>query len=507
VVALLALLLAGASEYFVAETLERFETTSGTFYGVERERGGREWGEPALLVDRGAAVGGLAWVPLTELVSREVPPDLLLVDSRRYGHIYGRLLGIRTPGAKLVIEGGEPRSFLRSWIERKNVERHALIEFEEGEWRAVNRDLEELREEFRAVARDETLAEERRVLLQDRLRRFKLAREREYARLAERYAELRERVERERIVLLDSEGQMIELPLSDVVGAHFVNRIEGMEALTLALGRFAQFVSEGPSAGGGRGGVLPAIFGTALMVFLMSVFVTPLGVLAAVYLREYARQGMVTRLLRLAINNLAGTPSIVFGVFGLGFFVYSAGASIDQLFYRDALPAPTFGTGGLLWTSLTLALLTVPVVIVATDEGLKAVPHGVREGALALGATRYESVTRVVLPAAAPGVLTGLILAIARAAGEVAPLMIVGLVNAAPRLPVDDRFPFVHLERKFMHLGMQVYEGGFQSAGGSGGMSGVFASAALLVLIVLVMNIAALALRHHLRRRYAGSHM
>ena len=143
----------------------------------------------------------------------------------------------------------------------------------------------------------------------------------------------------------------------------------------------------------------------------------------------------------------------VFGVFGLGFFVYGVGGSIDRIFFPEALPTPTYGTGGILWASLTLALLTVPVVIVASEEGLAAVPRIVREGSRALGATKFETLRRVVIPAAAPGIMTGLILAIARAAGEVAPLMIVGMVKLAPSLPLDGHFPFVHLERKFMHLG------------------------------------------------------
>lgn len=507
VAALFVLLLGGAGSHFVPERVERFDTSSGSFYGVQREVGGWEHEDSALIIDRGAAAGGLTWVPLADLVSRTLVPDLLLVESGTFGHLYGRLVGLQRDGARLTLEEGDSESLLEAWIERKESEQEELDAFKKGEWRVINRDLEELRDEADALARDESLTAERRVLLEKQLQRFQLAREREYTRLAERLAQLRARVESDRLVLLDAEGRVFELPLSDVVRARFVNRMSATESVSLALSRIVSFVSETPAAVGGSGGVLPAIFGTALMVLLMTVFVTPLGVLTAVYLREYARQGVVTRILRFAINNLAGTPSIVFGVFGLGFFVYSAGASIDQVFFSEALPAPTFGTGGLLWTSLTLALLTVPVVIVATDEGLRAVPRGVREAALALGATRYESVMRVVLPAAAPGVFTGLILAVARAAGEVAPLMIVGLVNAAPRIPVDGEFPFVHLERKFMHLGMLVYEGGFQGAGGSGGLSGVYASAFLLIVVVAFMNVAAIALRHHLRRRYAAGHM
>jgi phosphate transport system permease protein len=264
-------------------------------------------------------------------------------------------------------------------------------------------------------------------------------------------------------------------------------------------------VSAEPRESNTEGGIFPAIFGTVLMVFLMTVFVTPLGVLAAVWLREYARQGPLVRLVRIAVNNLAGVPSIVFGVFGLGFFVYGVGGTLDALLFAEALPTPTFGTGGILWASLTLALLTVPVVIVASEEGLAAVPRSLREGSLALGATRFETVWRVVVPAATPGILTGVILAMSRAAGEVAPLMVVGMVKLAPALPIDGTAPFVHLERKFMHLGFHIYDVGFQSPNVEATTPLVFATAFLLVLVVIAMNSAAIALRGRLRRRYRTS--
>ena len=196
-------------------------------------------------------------------------------------------------------------------------------------------------------------------------------------------------------------------------------------------------MSEEPRESNTEGGVFPAIFGTVMMVFIMSILVTPLGVLAAFYLREYAKQGPFVSAVRIAVNNLAGVPSIVFGVFGVGFFIYFVGGTIDRVFYSELLPTPTYGTGGILWASLTLALLTVPVVIVATEEGLAAIPRGTREASLALSATKLETTLRVVLPAVMPSILTGLILAMARAAGEVVPLMITGVVKLAPSLPLD----------------------------------------------------------------------
>jgi phosphate transport system permease protein len=228
-------------------------------------------------------------------------------------------------------------------------------------------------------------------------------------------------------------------------------------------------------------------------------------VLAALYLREYARQGLFVRLVRIAVNNLAGVPSIVFGVFGLGFFVYFVGGTLDQWFFAESLPTPTFGTGGILWASLTLSLLTVPVVIVASEEALSAVPRSMREASLATGATKLQTILRVVLPSAAPGILTGLILAMARGAGEVAPLMITGVVKLAPDMPLDGLFPYLHLERKFMHLGFHIYDVGFQSPNVEAAKPMVYATAVLLLLIVVLLNLTAIIVRNRLRKKYRTS--
>jgi phosphate transport system permease protein len=265
------------------------------------------------------------------------------------------------------------------------------------------------------------------------------------------------------------------------------------------------FVSGEPREANTEGGIFPAIFGTVLMVFLMTLAVVPFGVMAAVYLREYARQGAVVRLVRIAVNNLAGVPSIVFGVFGLAFFIYAVGGSLDQWLFPESLPNPTFGTGGILWASLTLALLTVPVVIVATEEGLSAVPRDFREGSLGLGATRFETIRHVIVPCALPGILTGLILAMARAAGEVAPLMLTGVVKLAPSLPLDGQFPFLHLDRKFMHLGFHIYDVGFQSPNVEAAKPMVYMTTLVLIVVVVTLNFLAVVLRDRLRKRYATS--
>jgi phosphate transport system permease protein len=263
-----------------------------------------------------------------------------------------------------------------------------------------------------------------------------------------------------------------------------------------------EFLSTDPREANTEGGIFPAIFGTVIMVLIMSVLVTPMGIIAAVYLREYAKEGVLVRLIRIAVNNLAGVPSIVYGVFGLGFFVYFIGGGIDQVLFPESLPAPTFGTPGLMWASLTLALLTLPVVIVSTEEGLARIPSAIREGSLALGATKAETLWRTILPMASPAMMTGLILAVARAAGEVAPLMLVGVVKLAPSLAVDGNWPFLHLDRKFMHLGFHIYDVGFQSPNVEAARPLVYATALLLVLVIIVLNISAITIRNHLREKY-----
>ncbi len=297
-------------------------------------------------------------------------------------------------------------------------------------------------------------------------------------------------------------GLVADIPLKDVKAAYAPNAMLTSEKLGHFARAFGRFLSESPRQSNEQGGVFPAILGTVVLVLLMTVIVSPLGVLAAIYLHEYAQRGPLTRLVRIAVNNLAGVPSIVYGVFGLGFFVYALGGSLDALFFEDRLPAPTLGTPGMLWAALTMALLTLPVVIVSTEEGLARVPASLREGSLALGATRAETLWRVVLPAASPAVLTGLILAVARATGEVAPLLLVGVAKYAPGLPVSTEYPFLHLDRQFMHLGFYVYDLGFQSTHLETVEGLVFATALLLVLIAVFLNIAAVLLRSRLREAF-----
>jgi len=307
------------------------------------------------------------------------------------------------------------------------------------------------------------------------------------------------------LVMLADGKTAKELRFDQIARLYRPNDMTGWGKINLYLSKIWEFLSANPRESNTEGGIFPAIFGTVMMVMIMTVAVVPLGVLAALYLHEYAREGFLVRQVRLAVNNLAGVPSIVFGMFGLGFFIYFMGSGIDQLFFADRLPAPTFGTGGILWASLTLALLTVPVVIIATEEGLASVPLANREAALALSATKFQMIRHIVLPHSTPGILTGLILAVARGAGEVAPLMITGVVKLAPAMPLDLSFPFFHLERKFMHLGFHIYDVGFQSPNVEAAKPMVYTTALLLLLIVLILNATAIIMRNRLRKRYRGA--
>jgi len=324
----------------------------------------------------------------------------------------------------------------------------------------------------------------------------------DYQEMSARRAELMKEIGRDTLIAETVDGREARLPLSTIIMGYQPNAMSFVEKVGHYVMEFKNFIFGYPREANTEGGIFPAIFGTVTMVIIMSIMVTPVGVLAAIYLREYAKQGPIVRVIRICVNNLAGVPSIVFGVFGVGFFVYFLGGNIDKLFFPEALPAPTFGTPGLFWASLTLALLTLPVVIVSTEEGLTRIPSAVRDGSLALGATKAETLWRVIVPMAAPAMMTGLILAVARAAGEVAPLMLVGVVKLAPTLPIDGTFPFIHLERKFMHLGFHIYDVGFQSPNVDAGRPLVYATALILVLIIVVLNLTAIHVRNKLREQY-----
>jgi phosphate transport system permease protein len=325
------------------------------------------------------------------------------------------------------------------------------------------------------------------------------------ADLAVKSRDLRKQLSQDTLEMVLFSGEKKNISLGNIIDVTWSNELSWFGRAGAFVTNIWRFMVEKPREANTEGGIWPAIFGTFVMTLLMSLAVTPVGVVAAIYLREYAKQGPIVRIVRIAVNNLAGVPSIVFGVFGLGFFVYILGGKIDDLFFSDKLPTPTFGTGGILWSALTMALMTVPVVIVATEESIAAVPRGAREGSLACGASKWQTIQRVVLPASIPGILTGMILAMARGAGEVAPLMLVGVVKLAPTLPLDTIYPFFHLDQKFMHLGFHIFDLGFQSPDSEAAKPMVFATTFFLIMLVMVLNLGAIILRERIRRRYATS--
>src|SRR5215210_670603 len=513
VLAILSLLVWKGFGYFWQEDLVEFTLKDGTRHL------GEIWEEEILpatpetpaadrlrvkIGNRDVAGLDFAWIDRADIASQRKPKDAVLLERLEWGNFHGYLREIRR-GDKVLAQGPDAVwKQLGVLLGQKAEERERIRDLEKGEIGDINAEIERLRLAQRRLDLEEVPAAER-TRRKAEIDQEIAAQEAVYQRLADRLFKIREGLMAETLVAQTAGGETKEIPVGAVVSAIRPDDLGVPGKLGLQIKRIWQFVVDDPRESNTEGGIFPAIFGTVMMVFLMSFAVAPLGVHAALYLREYAKQGPLVRMVRIAVNNLAGVPSIVFGVFGLGFFVYLIGGSIDQIFYPEALPTPTFGTGGILWAALTLALLTVPVVIVAAEEGLAAVPRIVREGSLALGATKLETIRKVVIPAAAPGILTGMILAMARAAGEVAPLMIVGMVKLAPTLPVDGRPPFLHPERKFMHLGFHIFDVGFQSPNVEATTPLVFATALLLITVVTLMNLLAIALRNHLRRKYAGS--
>ncbi len=433
------------------------------------------------------------------LVDRSTPADAVVWERLEWGNLHGFLQSVQFDGR--TIEGDEAWERYRQAQKRASALRHKIERIEKKEIGRINYQMEQLRLSERRLEIDGlSRADVPEPYLALDARRQEL--DQSYALLSEERARLYRALGRDSLIARTASGQEVSMPLSKLVTGYRPNDMNLLDKVLHWFGKLWEFVSEDPREANTEGGIFPAIFGTVMMVLLMSVFVTPFGILAALYLREYAKQGAVTRAIRIAVNNLAGVPSIVYGMFGLGFFVYFLGGNLDRLFYPEAGPAPVFGTPGILWSSLTLALLTLPVVIVATEEGLARIPRSVREASLALGATKAETLWRVVLPMASPAMMTGLILAIARAAGEVAPLMLVGVVKLAPSLALDGNAPFLHLDRKFMHLGFHIYDVGFQSPNVEAARPLVYATSFLLVLVIILLNMTAISIRNRLRERY-----
>ncbi len=466
-----------------AEPVYRLQFKTGN-----RERDGRDF----------------VWIDEAEIRSKDRPADLVRIVRSEYGDAFGRIVGARSlagddidvdaPGALTgLLDAGAGLRAERDRLETRlsDVRRPLTVLEEKLDLleRSANAKSDEGQRRIAALSAE---VDESSTRLRPSLDEIQAALDAAAGQL--RAGELE----------LQAGSSVFQVPLSNIIEVSRPNRM-GLAAKIAAAARHGVlFLVTEPREANTEGGIAPALFGTVLLVLLMSVAVVPLGVITAVYMTEYARPGPLLRLANQAVNNLAGVPSIVFGMFGLAFFIYGVGGTIDRTFFADRLPTPTFGTGGLLWASLTLALLTVPVVVVATREGLLAVPRSWRDGSLALGATQWQTLRRIILPASMPGILTGLILAVSRAAGEVAPLMLTGAVKLAPSLPVDGTAPFLHLQRKFMHLGFHIYDVSMQSPNVEAAKPMAFATTLVLLLLVVLMNLAAIVIRRRLRRAYRG---
>ncbi|MDT8452904.1 MAG: phosphate ABC transporter permease PstA [Gammaproteobacteria bacterium] len=437
------------------------------------------------------------WLAEHKIKQQSKPGNLIVLERVEWGDFYGYLKQVNEQG-ELVVEGESAWGELEKRMQRVTALRTEIKSLEKGAIGTINHQLEKLRLERKKLALTNDLTPENIAPIDAQKKALDI----KYQALRMDLNRLYSEIERDSAHFEVMDGRVVELPMATFISAQKPNAMNALEKGVTYVKSFINFLTEDPREANTEGGVFPAIFGTVMMVLLMAALVTPLGVIAAIYLREYAKQGTMIRIIRIAVNNLAGVPSIVYGVFGLGFFVYFLGGNIDQLFYPEALPGATFGTPGLMWASLTLALLTLPVVIVSTEEGLSRIPGSLREGSLALGATKFETIWKVILPMSSPAIMTGMILAVARAAGEVAPLMMVGVVKLAPELPLDGNMPYLHLDRKFMHLGFHIYDVGFQSPNVEAARPLVYATAFLLVLVIVLLNLSAIILRNRLRQKY-----
>ena len=473
---------AGSSEkiagYLIQETARR--DAQGVHQEIQVFRGNKDLtGEAFVFIDRAA------------IRATTRPESILLVERLEYGPAIVYPVALETPSGRTAAAAPNFAAALEALVEQGKSARRKLLAIERKQIGAISRELEAL---SRAEKAGSQVATARRAALQS-----------SFERLQTEAAAIRKTLAESSFLGVTADGKPVTYPAGNLLHVFPSNRAGIFARIGEMLHRMTGFLTEDPREANTEGGVFPAIFGTVVMTLVMSLFVTPFGVIAAIYLREYAKQGWFVRMVRICVNNLAGVPSIVFGVFGLAFFVYFVGSGMDRWLFADKLPTPTYGTPGILWASLTLALLTLPVVIVATEEALSAVPRGVREAALACGASKWQAIQRVVLPASLPGILTGVILAMARGAGEVAPLMLVGVVKLAPSLPLDDIAPFIHPERKFMHLGFHIYDLGFQSPDAEAAKPVVYATALLLIVVVVSLNLTAILMRNHLKKRFAVS--
>ncbi len=446
-----------------------------------------------------------AWFLDTGMDKWEYPKDAISIERREWGNFYGYPVAIKEQDN--VVSELSSADFWQQLEQRlkRALELHDKIHrIEKVDIGRINNQMDELRLERRRLELD-GITGAQLANADAELAERRAALEAEYEVIKKERDEILTQATRDKLIARTADNKEVIIAFDHIVRVSRPNNMGVIAKSGQYLERFWEFMTAEPREANTEGGIFPAIFGTLTMVIVMSIMVTPFGVLAAIYLREYAKQGTLLKIIRISVYNLAGVPSIVYGVFGLGFFVYTLGGNIDELFYTESLPSPTFGTPGLFWASLTLALLTLPIVIVSTEEGLSRIPSTIRQGSLALGATKAETLWKVVVPLATPAMMTGLILAIARAAGEVAPLMLVGVVKLAPALPVDGNYPYLHLDQKIMHLGFHIYDVGFQSPNVEAARPLVYATSLTLVLLIIALNITAIKIRNNLREKYRSA--
>ncbi len=446
------------------------------------------------------------WVDTTELVSVSVPPTATVIERLSWGRFIGTPISLQIQEEEpitdptAIMEGvDEHLAGIHDVLERRiHLEKATL-----GEIRAHE---ESARLESVEVRLEHGEESQHYV---EALAAYQVIKEHcveESASVLAQIENLKKETAPYTLRMATASGQEADIPLEEIVRIYQPNALSFMDKLGLYGARWMEFLFDDPREANSEGGVWPAIIGTVMMTMIMTIFVVPFGVMASLYLSEYAKSGGLMSIIRIAINNLAGVPSIVFGVFGLGFFCTTIGGGLDNWLFPAEVSEgrPVLGKGTILWASATLALLTVPVVIVATEEALRAVPNSMREGSYGCGASKWQTIWRIVMPRALPGIMTGMILAMARGAGEVAPLMLVGAVKLAPELPIDMHGTFIHPERSFMHLGFHIYDLGLQSQNSEAAKPMVFTTTLLLISIVVSLNLIAIWMRKRLARRFVG---
>jgi phosphate transport system permease protein len=509
---LLFVVLVNGLSYFWPARLEELRLTDGSVVLGRRAAGmGESRGAdfPFRTANKGfdPKTQAIRRIKFDEVASSAFPPDALVVERLENGEFYGTFVDLRLADLE-VPAAADPLGRFQAALLASERRRAKELDPLAAQVAAVRDQRDELQvaqlklkyaKDSAANVGGERLAALNAQL--DALQGHLAELEADCSRLVAEQSRVEAGLQKNVAVMRDIAGQDRSIPLAQIIRVYQPNAMGLFSRLGHYFAKVWELLSTMPRESNTAGGILPALFGTVALILLMAVCSFPLGVLAGVYLGEYAQDGTLVRLVRIGVNNLAGIPSIVYGIFGVGFFINFLGTQIDQRFYAFHLSqGPVFGRGGVLWAALTLGLLTVPVVIVATEEAIRVIPRGVRESSYALGATKFQTLVRVILPLASPGILTGFILAMARAAGEVAPLMLTGVINTAATLPLDGKFPYFHLERQFMHLGFQLYSVAFQSPDAEAARPLVYVIALLLVLIVLLLSGLAIVLRNRMRK-------